>query len=135
MQNVFLSNKVYIDKSKIKNAGRGVYAKFDIKKGEIVEKSPIIEVPKFDASNLKESILVTYFFYFGKKKERIAFALGFGSIYNHSYKPNISYKVKPKDKVIEFAALKNIKKDEELTFNYYNSSSLKGNKSPLWFEV
>jgi len=129
------SDKIYISKSRIPNADRGVFARRDIKKGEIIERCPIIEVSKNDTSNLKESVLVTYFFYFGKNKERIAVALGFGSIYNHSYKPNAIYKIKQKEKVIDFIALDDIKKNDEITFNYYNSSKPRGNKNPLWFEV
>ena len=128
------SSKVYISKSAILNADRGVYARRDIRKGEIIERCPIIEVSKNDTSNLKESILVTYFFYFGKNKEQVAIALGFGSIYNHSDKPNAIYKLKQKDKIIEFIALKDINKNDEITFNYYNSSNLKYKKNPLWFE-
>ena len=134
MNKLFASEKIYIGKSKIPNAGRGVYAKKDIKKGEIIETSPIIEVPQYDMSSLKESILVTYFFYFGKNKGRLAIALGFGSIYNHSYKPNIIYKITPKEKLIDFVALDDIKKDTELTFNYKSSGNPKDRKNPLWFE-
>jgi len=94
MKKLSASDNIYISKSKILNAGRGVYARRDIKKNEIIEKCPLIEAPKHDMANLKESILVTYFFYFGKNKERLAVALGFGSIYNHSYKPNARYKIK-----------------------------------------
>ncbi|HKC05181.1 MAG TPA: SET domain-containing protein-lysine N-methyltransferase [Patescibacteria group bacterium] len=127
------SDKIYVAKSKITNAGRGVYAIRNIKKGEIIEKCPIIEVPKNDMANLSESILVTYFFYFGKKKERLAVALGFGSIYNHSYMPNSTYKINVDEKIISFIAIKDIEKDGEITFNYKHES-LK-DKTPLWFEV
>jgi len=133
MKKLLSSDKVYIGKSKIFNAGRGVFARDDIKKNEIIETCPIIEVPRHDMSNLKESILVTYFFYFGKNKERLAIVLGFGSIYNHSYKPNSKFKIKNKEKIIDFIALSDIQKDDEITFNYYNSGKPK--KSPLWFEV
>jgi len=129
------SHKIYINKTAIPNADRGVFAKHDIKKGEIIERCPIIEISKNDTSNLKESILVTYFFYFGKNKERIAVALGFGSIYNHSYKPNATYKIKPREKTIDFIALDDINKNDEITFNYYNSNKSNDKKSPLWFEV
>ena len=136
MKKLLASNKVYINKSGILNAGRGVYASRDIKKGAIIERCPIIEVSKNDTSNLKESVLVTYFFYFGKNKERLAMALGFGSIYNHSYKPNATYKIKSREKTIDFIAINNIKKDDEITFNYSNSAKpQKGKKNPLWFEV
>ena len=134
MKKLTPSNKIYVGKSEIINAGRGVFARRDIKKGEIIETSPIIEISKYDTSNLKDSFLVTYFFYFGKNKQRLATALGFGSIYNHSQKPNITYKIKPRDKLIEFTALDDINKDDELTFNYQNRKNLKHNKRPLWFE-
>ncbi len=133
MQKLLTSSKVYISNSKIPNAGRGVFAVRDIKKGEIIEKCPIIEVSKHDTSNLKESLLVTYFFYFGKKKDRLAVVLGFGSLYNHSYKPNATFNVKTAEKIVDFIALNNIKKDTEITFNYRHDSLRNG--SPLWFEV
>ena len=131
MKKLSASDNIYISKSKILNAGRGVYARRDIKKNEIIEKCPLIEAPKHDMANLKESILVTYFFYFGKNKERLAVALGFGSIYNHSYKPNARYKIKHTEQSIDFIALNDIKKDEEITFNYNRNPK---NKRPLWFE-
>ena len=133
MKKLFTSNKVYILQSRIANAGRGVYARRDIKKGEIIETCPVIEVPKHDVANLRESILVTYFFYFGKKRDRLVIALGFGSIYNHTYEPKATYKKKHAEKTINFIALKNIKKDDEITVNY-NYGNPK-DKSPLWFEV
>lgn len=133
MKNIIASNKIYIKKSKIFNAGRGVYALSSIKKGEVIERCPIVEVPKNDMASLNESILVTYFFYFGKKKQRLLIALGFGSIYNHSHKPNAVYKIKLTENTINFIALHNIKKNEEITFNYSHGNPK--DKSPLWFEV
>src|SRR3972149_1064216 len=130
MKRLLTSNKIYIASSKIRNAGRGVYAGRDIKKGEIIEKCPVIEIPKNDVSNLKDSILVTYFFYFGKKKERLFIALGFGSIYNHAYKANAKYEIRPKEKTLDFIALNDIKKGDETTVNYNPNPK---DKSPLWF--
>jgi SET domain-containing protein len=131
MKKLLTSDKIYIKKSKILNAGRGVYARRDIKKNETIERCPIIEVPEHDMANLKESILVTYFFYFGKNKERLVVALGFGSIYNHTYKPNAIYKIKHTERTIDFIALNDIKKDDEITVNY-NYGNPK-DKIPLWF--
>jgi SET domain-containing protein len=124
------SDKIYVSTSKIKGAGRGVFAAKDIKKGTLIERCPIIEIPKNDLSNVNESFLVTYFFYFGKNKNRVGLALGFGSIYNHSYSPNAAYKIKSKEKIIEFVATKNINAGEEITFNYNPH-----NKTPLWFNT
>jgi hypothetical protein len=133
MMKLFTSDKVYIGQSRIINAGRGVFARRDIKKGEVIEICPVISVSRHDMSNLSESVLVTYFFYFGKSKERLVIALGFGSIYNHSYEPNAKYKIKPREKTIEFSALKNVKKDTEITVNYNHGNPK--DKTPLWFET
>lgn len=132
MKKIHFLAKVYLAKSGIKNAGRGVFAEQDIKKNETIEICPVILVPKADMSNLTESILVTYFFYFGKKKERLAVALGFGSIYNHSYNPNATYKIKATEETINFVAIKNIKKNEEIMVNYNFGNP--NDKSPLWFK-
>jgi SET domain-containing protein len=132
MNKIFTQDKIYIGISKIINAGRGVFAGCNIKKGEIIENCPIIEISKDNTSYLGESILVTYFFYFGKNKDRSGIALGFGSIYNHSYKPNAKFVIRPQKELIEFIALNDIKKDTEITFNYKGNENL--TKSPLWFE-
>ncbi len=133
MKNLPASSKVYISKSKIPNSGRGVFALGNIKKNEIIEKCPVIEVPEHDVSNLRESILVTYFYFFGKDKKKSLIALGFGSIYNHSYSPNAVYKIKNAEKTIDFIALNDIKKDDEIAVNYKGQDSK--NNNPLWFEV
>ncbi len=112
------ANKIYIKKSNIPKAGRGVFAIKTINKGELIEECPVIEIPLDDASNLKESALVNYFFYWGSNNERLAIALGSGSIYNHSYEPNATYKKYSRSKTIQFIAIRNIQKDEEITTNY-----------------
>ena len=127
------SDKIYIARSKMLKAGRGVFARVAIEKGEIIERCPIIEIQKHDASSLDESELVTYIYYLGRNKERLTIALGFGSIYNHAYQPNARYKEKYKGKTIDFIAIKEIKKDEEIIVNY--SQGNQKDKSPLWFKV
>jgi len=134
MKKIYTSESIYIDRSKIKKADRGVFANCDIKKDAIIEICPIVEVSKNDRSNLKDSLLVTYFLYFGKNKERLAIMLGFGSIYNHSYQPNAKFIILPKEKIINFVALSDIKKGEEITFNYRNDENINDRKTPLWFE-
>ena len=112
-------------------AGRGIFARVDIKRGETIEQCPVIEIPEHDASNINKSMLVTYIYYLGKNKERLMIALGFGSIYNHSFKPNAKYKERYGEKTIDFIAINEIKKDEEITVNY--SQGDQKDKSPLWF--
>lgn len=133
MKKFLPSEKIYIKNSKIKNAGRGVFAKTAIKKGEVIEVCPIINIPEHDLANLNESILNTYFFFYGKRKEKLFLALGFGSVYNHFRTPNAKYKINEVNNAIEFRALENIKANDEITVNYINSNIEKA--APLWFEV
>ncbi len=127
------STKIYLSESKIKNAGRGVFASQDITKNGVIEICPTIQVPESDVFNLKESILVKYYFSFDDDKDMLVIALGFGSLYNHSYEPNTTYKYISKEKLLEFKAIKNIKKGEEITVNYNNGDPK--DKSPLWKDI
>lgn len=124
------SQKIYVSKSKMQTAGRGVFANTLIKKNEIIETCPIILIPKNDTVLLSETILTSYFYYFGKSKEQPVLVLGYGSIYNHSYKPNATYKANLKNETVDFIALRDIQKDEEIVVNYAGDS-----KEPLWFNV
>lgn len=132
MKNILPSKKIYIKFSKIKNAGRGVFASEDIAKGEPIEKCPIVVISENEIENIVGNILPTYLFSFGKKKEKMALVFGFGSIYNHSYTPNAIYKIKPKEEFIEFVALKDIKEGSEILINYIFDNPEK--KGTLWFE-
>lgn len=92
--------------------GRGVFAKIDIAKGETFERVPVLV---FETSDLETSDLMDYAFIWGKKT--IAIALGYGSLYNHSFTPNARYYDGPgRTKV--FMAIKNIKAGDEILINY-----------------
>lgn len=125
------SNKIYISHSKIPNADRGIFASQDIKKDELIESCPVIETSITDYPFLKKTKLRNYYFMWDEKIKKVAICLGFGSIYNHSYTPNAYYKKLFKENIIDFIALKDIKKDEEITVNYNGDPD---NKSPLWIE-
>ncbi len=133
MKTIYPSKKIYLAKSKIKNAGRGVFASQDIDKDEIIEICPMIEIPVDDVFVLQESILATYYFSFDDDRNLLAIVLGFGSVYNHSYEPNATYRKISKDKTLEFKAIKDIKKDEEIIVNY--NSGNPHDKSQLWKDI
>lgn len=132
MSRLSSSTDLYISLSKLPKAGRGVFTKETIKKGAIIERCPVLEIPKQDNECINKTMLVEYVYYLGKNKDRLTLVLGFGSIYNHAYTPNASYKALLEEGVVEFIALKDIRKDEEITVNY-NQDPVSGNK-PLWFE-
>ncbi len=132
MEKIFKSSQIYTKQSEISGAGRGVFAAKHISKGDVIEVCPVIEIPKLEAEHVFESILATYLFFFGSKKDRPMVALGFGSLYNHAYEANALYSMNFRDMTITFSAQKNIEKDEEIYINYQSGNASK--TSPLWFE-
>ena len=130
MKKIISSPKIKVAKSQIPQAGRGVFARESIKKGEIIEICPVLVVPRKDYPILKKTILRNYYFLRGKVTCEIC--LGFGSIYNHSYEPNATFKQDIKNHIIRFIAIKSIKKGEEITVNYNYGDPV--NKKPLWIK-
>ena len=70
--------------------GRGVFARRAIKKGEVIEKVPVILIPKETVvGNAFGKVLDKYVFWWNNKT--LAISLGYGSMYNHSFTPNAEY--------------------------------------------
>lgn len=106
--------------------GRGVFAREFIENGSIIEKVPLLIVTWDDIS---DSELADYAFVHTTTKAAIA--LGYGSMYNHSFNPNARYDdVGRKTKV--FSAIRDIQPGEEITVNYNGDPD---NCEELDFEV
>jgi SET domain-containing protein len=110
---------------------RGVFASAKIKKGEVIEVCHVVVIPHKDRKLIDKTHLISYYFYWGSKNQP-AIALGFGSLYNHSYHPNAEYDQNVKKRVIVFKAIKDIKKGEEIKTNYNGDHD---NKDEVWFKV
>lgn len=126
------SQKIYLAPSRIPNAGRGVFASVPIKKDEVIEICPVIEIPHEHVTFMRETEMRNYYFLWGNNLKDVAVALGYGSLYNHSYQPNATYKKKMKEKAIHFVAIKDIDKDEEITVNYNFGNP--DDKKKLWIK-
>src|SRR3989344_1145497 len=128
------STKIYIDNSSIKQAGRGVFAKQQIQKDEVIEQCPIVLMKEPEVPELRKTELRNYYFMWGEDEEnhKAAICLGFGSLYNHSYSPNATYRKLHEKNLIEFIALGDIKKDEEISVNYNFGNPT--DKSRLWIK-
>ena len=106
---------LYIKKSNIENAGRGVFTKVDIQKDTEVEKACLV---KIQAKSVEDTPLQDYVFQnpYNKKQNFVAF--GYGSMYNHSNDPNIHYYYDKNKNCMVYEALRDIKADEELYISY-----------------
>lgn len=107
---------LYISQSEAK--GRGVFAARSYRKGEIIERCCIIELDRKEHYRFAGSILERYVFLWDKRKKSLALAFGFGSLYNHSPKPNCTYSREIKHKTLTFRARRNILANEEITIHY-----------------
>ncbi|MGG0511265.1 SET domain-containing protein [Priestia megaterium] len=112
--------------------GRGIYATCNIKIGELIESSPIILVNKEELQFLAPTKISNYWFYWGQNSSERAIALGYGSLFNHSYSPNCIYYYNERDLTIKFYALTNIKQGDEIKINYNGDPY---DYSPLWFDI
>jgi SET domain-containing protein len=112
--------------------GRGIFATRNIKKGELIHEAPVIVCPDDEYKRLKKTSLRNYYFNWGEDYDHVAIALGYGSLFNHSYSPNAVFDNNLKKETVDFHALRNIKAGEEIFVNYNGDPS---DKDPLWFDV
>lgn len=111
--------------------GRGVFSGAPIPEGSMIEICPVLELSEEELVKIKETQLYDYYFEWGSDLKDAAIALGFGSIYNHSVKPNAKYLVDFENKSIEIHCIKDIEPGEEILINYNGSPE---NKDQVWFE-
>lgn len=112
--------------------GRGVFATKNIPANTVIEISPIIELTPKERKQIEGTKLFHYIFEWGPTKKKAAMALGYVSMYNHSFEPNCEYEMDYETHNMTIRTIKPVKKGEELYFSYNGNPD---DKSPLWFET
>jgi len=116
----------------ISKKGRGIFAEIPFSKGDLIEACPIIFINSKERLKCEKTIL-EYYLYPWKSTRTGAMVLGYGSLYNHSFSPNAGWKPNLKTMCMEYSAVKDIKKNEEITVNYNGEPD---DKAPIdWFDV
>ncbi|SFJ61513.1 SET domain-containing protein [Planctomicrobium piriforme] len=121
------SQSEYLEVRYTKDKGRGVFARQLIPAGTVFERVPLIVVTW---DKIDESELAHYAYAWTEKKAVIA--LGYGSLYNHSFKPNAYYEDGGRQ-TKSFTAIRDIQPGEEVTINYNGDPKDKTND--LGFDV
>jgi len=121
---------LYITESPL--GGRGVFATEFIPIGTLIEIAPVIVIPAADLKLIHTTILHDYYFLWSDDGEEGAIALGYGSLYNHSFKPNAEYYTNRDTITIDVFAIADIEVGEEITFNY---NGMPHDDTPIWFEA
>lgn len=126
MPNKAIELPLYVSTSDTLKGIRCIRAARDIKKGELLESCPVIILPQDQLEHHDKTILTNYNYDWDDTND--AFVLGYCVLTNHSYDANATYKRNYEEKVMEFVAVKNIKKDEEIFINYNGKPD---DKTPL----
>jgi SET domain-containing protein len=111
-------------------SGRGVFTTEPIPAGSLIEICPVIVIPEKEVDVIHHTDLHDYYFVWGENNEQAAIALGYGSLYNHSYDPNAEFILDLNGRAIEVHALRDIRPGEEITFNYHGDPEC---RDDLWF--
>jgi uncharacterized protein len=118
---------VYAARSNIH--GRGVFAARRFQAGEVIEECPILAVTGEQAPLLDETDLYGFTF---EWEDGVAVALGFGSLYNHSWTPNARYDHDYDRELVVYSAVTVIAQNEEITINYSGDPD---GRIELWFDT
>jgi len=112
--------------------GKGVFTTKAFKVGTIVEISPVLVFTGKEYLHLAETMLYNYVFEWGATRKKAALALGYISMYNHSYSANCEYEMDFDNNLMTIKVVKPIKKGEELFINY---NAEPDNKNKVWFDA
>src|ERR1700760_2798010 len=112
--------------------GRGMFTTKNISKGTVIEVSPVVVLTPKERKTIEKTLLFHYVFEWGNDKKSAAVALGYVSLYNHSYDANCEYEMEFGKRLMTIKTVKNIKKAEELFINY---NAAPDDKTKVWFDT
>lgn len=114
-----------------KKRGRGIFTAKEISKGDLIEICPVIVLPQEEIEIVHNTKLHDYYFLWNLAQTECAIVLGYGSLYNHSYKPNAEYQMDLENNTMDFYCIKEIEPGEEITINYNGDP---GDQGLVWFD-
>jgi SET domain-containing protein len=109
---------------------RGVFCAQDIEAGSVIEICPVIVIPYPEARMIVRGH-VLYDYYFDWQEKGVSIALGFGSLYNHSTKPNADFECEWENELIIFKAILKIEAGSEILIHYHAGVP----EFDVWFEA
>jgi hypothetical protein len=112
--------------------GRGIVAGRRFSHGEVVDSDPVVVIPATQWKTVEDTVLGRFSFIWDETKGSAAVALGRGSLFNHSYSPNVASDKQVRKRLIVFTALRDIEVGEEMTLNYNGDPR---SREPMWFDV
>ncbi|MBU7577373.1 MAG: SET domain-containing protein-lysine N-methyltransferase [Flavihumibacter sp.] len=112
--------------------GRGVFTLEPLEADTLVEISPVIVLSETDRHLLDKTLLHYYIFEWGEDNKACCVALGYVSLYNHSFESNCEYEMDMESQMIRIKTVRAIEAGEELFINYNGDWN---DPKPLWFDA
>ncbi len=116
----------------VDSKGRGVFTSEAIASNTIVEIAPVIVMSNEERKLLDKTLLHDYIFEWGGEQKQCCLALGYISVYNHSYTSNCEYEMDYANQLMQIRTVSAIQAGEELCINYNGSWN---NSKKLWFDA
>lgn len=114
--------------------GRGVFAKRSFTAGDVVEIAPVVIVPPGELPPVLATMLFDWGLLASISRLKVwAFALGYGSLYNHANPANLIYSADCTGPYLRFTAARQIAIGEELSINYNSSDGSTTSTCDHWF--
>ena len=124
MSKLYQNPGIYVKVCDDKNKGYGVFTETQIKSGDLIEECHHIPWrPGKVINGITDNFMRHYRFGIMEIEDtgtynRHTIALGYGSIYNSSNKPNVEWDYNESSNLMEFHALVDISPGDELCINY-----------------
>lgn len=112
--------------------GRAIFTTEALEPGTVLETAPVIVMTAEERVLLDQTRMHDYIFEWGDAKDQCAVALGWVSIYNHSYQSNAVYFMDFDTDQMFVKTVWPIAAGEEVTINYNGTWN---DETPVWFEV
>lgn len=115
----------------IAGKGRGIKTGIELSQDDVIEISPIIKIPEGQLAFIDKTIFYDYYFLWEEVGYRGCIALGYGSLYNHSFDANTTISFDYTDSTIKFYAARDIAPHQELCIDYTGEGLMSDDS--LWF--
>ncbi len=112
--------------------GRGVFTSAGITANSVIEIAPVVVMSHDERKLLDQTLLHDYIFEWGEDTQECCLALGWASVYNHSYTSNCTYDMDYDENIITIQTVREINAGEELTINYNGTWN---NDKKIWFDA
>ncbi len=111
---------------------RGVFTAEALEAGTVIEISPVIVMNSDHRKLLDQTPLHDYIFEWGENLDECVVALGYLSMYNHSYESNCDYDMDYESRTMQIRTVRAIAAGEELFINYNGAWN---ETEPVWFDA